>query len=308
METKNKKTGGGVEDWGATIKAMNEQATERWTQWWKTFQPASTDGGAAQEANTEAGQIMQPILAFLKQYQQAVGGMFAGLAVQDLEKGAFKFEPGEIKKWIDQITGAPAHLDPALFDGYRGLWGQLANSKFIEALAAPPADFNAGYEHPLQAGLRHVFVGAHDAVGWGPYSALRNALRDLSLAETAWRRSQSELWQVVSQAWGKVGAKVEQEIQHLAKRGETIKDGLTLMRLITAAADDLMHQTLQSEAGLEKIAASTRSALQLKRAQSKIVELISQILDVPTRSEVDAAYRMIQELKRQVRDLQKARG
>ena len=43
----------------------------------------------------------------------------------------------------------------------------------------------------------------------------------------------------------------------------------------------------------------------LRAAQNRAVELVSEIYNVPTRAEVDEAYRMIHELRKEVRALRK---
>jgi polyhydroxyalkanoate synthesis regulator phasin len=50
-----------------------------------------------------------------------------------------------------------------------------------------------------------------------------------------------------------------------------------------------------------------RAALRYRQQQHRLVAVVSGLLNVPTRAELDDAYLEIQQLKRQMRELQRSR-
>ena len=77
------------------------------------------------------------------------------------------------------------------------------------------------------------------------------------------------------------------------------------MRLWARAADEAMHTAMRSPDALEASARLVRTATRSRGQQQRVVAIASQALNIPTRAEVDEAYREIQELKRELRRLRK---
>ena len=92
----------------------------------------------------------------------------------------------------------------------------------------------------------------------------------------------------------------------MGARGEPVESLLVLIRLWANAVDAPMHATMQSERGLAVTAKAVRAATEHRQRLQKAVALASEALHVPTRADVDEAYREIQELKRELRRLKKA--
>ena len=65
--------------------------------------------------------------------------------------------------------------------------------------------------------------------------------------------------------------------------------------------EEVVHETLQSEAGLAATTALTRSALAYRRKTQQVAAIVGEALDMATRRELDEAYREIQALKRELR-------
>ena len=61
-----------------------------------------------------------------------------------------------------------------------------------------------------------------------------------------------------------------------------------------------------SDAGLALTAEVSRTATSLRIAQNRAVEVFSELYNIPTRAEVDEAYRLIHELRKELRALKKA--
>jgi polyhydroxyalkanoate synthesis regulator phasin len=159
---------------------------------------------------------------------------------------------------------------------------------------------------PLTLNLERTYGGLADAFGLAPLIELDEARRDMLLAVMAHRRAQAEYLDV---AGGAVSQGIEAMTARLAEmgaRGESVDTMLALVRLWAKTMDEAMHRAMQSPRALQASADLLRASAQSRRQQQRVVEIASEALHMPTRSEVDDAYREIQELKREVRRLRKA--
>lgn len=80
---------------------------------------------------------------------------------------------------------------------------------------------------------------------------------------------------------------------------------LALLRRWVEQLDAACHAALQSQPGLQATAATVRACSRRRLAQQQLADLGSESLGLPTRREVDDAFREIQELKREVRRLRR---
>ena len=159
--------------------------------------------------------------------------------------------------------------------------------------------------HPLLAGLRHVYAGAADAVGWGLYSKLGEALAEVSRAQGAASESQAKVWQAIGEIWTNAQARFGETLRGMVERKESFADVQAFLRGWTAALDEAAHQAMQAEAGLALTAEVNRAATSLRLAQNRAVDVFSELYNIPTRAELDEAYRLIHELRKEVRALKK---
>lgn len=157
----------------------------------------------------------------------------------------------------------------------------------------------------LRLGLERTFGGLSDAFGLQPTRALEQAWRDSLVAAAAKQRAQVEYLGLVAQAWATGTRALLRDLQAMGERGERVDSLLAFVRRWARAVDGPLHDTMQSERGLaitaKLIRASTLHSEQLRQA----VSVASEALSVPTRAEMDDAYREIQELKRELRRLRK---
>jgi len=160
--------------------------------------------------------------------------------------------------------------------------------------------------HPLLAGLRHVYAGAADAVGWGAYTKLAEALAEVGRAQSAASESQAKVWQAIGEIWTNAQNRFGHTLRGMVERRESFADVQGFLRGWTAALDEATHQSMQSDAGLALTAEVSRAATSLRIAQNRAVEVFSELYNIPTRAEVDEAYRLIHELRKELRALKKA--
>ncbi|MGH8704296.1 MAG: poly(R)-hydroxyalkanoic acid synthase subunit PhaE [Burkholderiales bacterium] len=162
-------------------------------------------------------------------------------------------------------------------------------------------------EDPLLAGLRHVFAGAHDAVGWGVYTRLAEASGELAKAQLAARDAQAKAWQQITAAWETARKRFGDELSAMTGRKESFADVQRFLRAWTRVLDAAAQEAMQSEIGLVVTAEANRAAARLRLAHNRVVELWSELYNVPTRAELDEAYRLIHELRRELRAMKKER-
>jgi len=94
-------------------------------------------------------------------------------------------------------------------------------------------------------------------------------------------------------------------LHEMGKEGKSVDSLLGLIRLWAQSTDAAMHDAMQSQPALEASAKLLRASNRARKQQQTMVALASEALNVPTRAEVDDAYREIQELKRELRRVKK---
>lgn len=284
-------------------------------QWARMFSPwlqmpgnpfvARTGAGAAAQGVPET---VKPIAEALDMTRQLLSQSYAalgaappgqdwqGLAAANAARLKTVFDAGAAaqKQWLENSTRAIGELGRAWSGG-----GQLL------PFAGPWALFDVRSTHPLLDGLDRTFSALADAFGLGPSRALRDAWRELIAADVERRKAQLDYFAVVAGAWSEVVDGVAIRLREMGARGERVDSLVALVRLWAAVAERTLHEALQSKPGLEATAAYVRAALRYRQQQNRLVETLSRLIGVPTRSEVDDGYLEIQTLKRQVRELQR---
>lgn len=160
--------------------------------------------------------------------------------------------------------------------------------------------------HPLRVGMERTFGGLGEAFGLGPMRELDQAWREMFSAGVAKERAQLEYLALVGEAWNEGTQRLLHELNAMGARGERIESLLAFIRLWAKTVDGAMHEAMQSERGLAVTAKVMRAATRHRQQLQKAVGLASESLHMPTRADVDEAYREIQELKRELRRLKKS--
>ena len=204
-------------------------------------------------------------------------------------------EPGEAFDWIEQ----------SLQDRMGDLTDRLTTMN--QALSGQPAPFDALAESmkPLSLNLERAFGGLADAFGLASSRELHQALTGMAAAAVAHRQAQAEYLGLVASALAKANDALVSQLADMGQRGESVDSVKALVRLWARAADESMHAAMRSPNALEASARLVRTATRSRAQQHRVVAIASRALNIPTRAEVDDAYREIQELKRELRRLRK---
>lgn len=171
-----------------------------------------------------------------------------------------------------------------------------------QALLGAPADLSA---NPLAVGAERTFGAFADALGMRPMRELQDALQRLAGAESERRSALAAYLGIVAQAFGQGSQQLLAHLSAMAARGEEVTSLVAFVRLWAREADSALQTALQSEAGLAATAQAMRASLQRRAELQRLVALASTALNMPTRAEVDDAFREIQQLKRELRRLKK---
>jgi hypothetical protein len=159
--------------------------------------------------------------------------------------------------------------------------------------------------NPLQIGADRTFGAFADAFGLRPMREMQEAWVELSEAETERRAAQAAYVALAAKAWAAGTRALITRLEEMRRAGEQVNTFLGFVRLWAREADRAVHAEMQSEEGLVASARAVRASGRQRAALQRLVALASQALNVPTRAEVDDAYREIQELKRELRRLKK---
>jgi hypothetical protein len=304
----------------------HEQASELYRNWWKVVEtsfrllsppvPPGLPFGLtqAQEELESVPESMQPIADALhltrRLLTQYYGALIPSLSVapggQQWESWAVA-NAARLKTYLETSMATQKQL---LESGVR------AFSNMVQAWTGESAPLSFGglwpsaetrMGNPYLEGLDRTFSALTDAFGMGPSRALRDAWRELIAADEQRRASQLEYFAVVGASWGQVIEGVAVRLNEMAVRGEQVDSILGWVRLWAGVAEKAVHEAMQSEAGLKGTSDYIRAALRYRQSRNRLVEIVSESLNVPTRAELDDAYLEIQQLKREMRELRRER-
>ena len=283
------------------------QASESLYAWWLDLIP-SLFGGSAPKAPAPAdetsplpfplGQVSQALALT----QQLLGPLYQAyfqsmVAHPEPGKAFIAFQElmqGQLQKASEGFAGIGQTLT-AVQDGGWSL------------MRAPMAMYGQAME-PLSLNLERAYGGLADAFGLAPSRELQAAGRELAAAALARQQARAEYMGLIVGALAKGCEGLLARLRVMGEKGESVDSLLALVRVWSRAVDEAMHAAMQSPKALEAAAKLVRATTRAREQQQRMVAIASEALNVPTRAEVDDAYREIQELKREMRRLRKSVG
>ena len=158
----------------------------------------------------------------------------------------------------------------------------------------------------LGASFDRTFGALSDALGFGPVRKLQEAWKDLVAASFAQNEARGNYLLLVQRAFATGLERLLHRLAEMADNGERVESVLALMRMWAVQTEEAVHEVLQSEEGLVATANVTRAGLAYRRKIQHVALILADSLDMATRSDLDEAFREIQELKREVRALRAA--
>jgi class III poly(R)-hydroxyalkanoic acid synthase PhaE subunit len=242
----------------------------------------------------EQGKPWQPDLQkLLEQWREEVttgpkraasmGGDFAQLAKSLFERWTPITAP-----WLSMVGQAAAGGHPA--DAFlAGTGGAGRMMGFGEIFQGPLSQLSVG-ELPRATVAREKM---------GKFLKVADAISDLQEAQHEYEKELSD----------GLAESVERTVEHLAKlaeKGEKLTSARELMRTWYSIADRTLMLKFNTKEFLRVQDKLTDTLMNHKKAQRDALEIVYNAMEIPTRSEIDEAYRDIHELKREVRALRRA--
>ncbi len=250
-------------------------------QAWQTVAPKVEQGKPWQPDLQKLLEQWRDELTNMPKRAASMGGDFAQLTKSLFERWTPMTAP-----WLAMLGQASSHPGAAFLGGTAGV-GQLSN--FAEMFQGPFANLSLG-ELPRATVAREKM---------GVFLKVADAFSDLQEAQTSYKKALGE----------GLATSVERTVEHLAKlaqKGEKVTSARDLMRTWFSIADKTLMEKFNTTEFLGVQDKLTVALMKHKKAQRDALEVVYAQMEIPTRSEIDEAYRDIHELKREVRALQRA--
>ena len=181
---------------------------------------------------------------------------------------------------------------------------QAMNQAWIDATSrifgATPAQLTAAFDR--------TYGALSDALGLGPARDLQAAWQEMVAAGAAQQEARAHYALLVQRALGEGLQRLMTRLAEKAAAGERVTSVLALIRLWAVTTEEVVHETLQSEAGLAATAALARAALGQRKRMRQVANILADQLDIATRHDLDEAFREIQAMKRELRALRAGRA
>lgn len=275
---------------GPTIKGVVEQMAASQTSMMR-FLELSTKAWQMIAPKVQAGEDWQSVLSdFSNQwFKQLVGGP-AGLATasKDLNE-MWRFYMEEWQKlgqpWMQSWIQSPWNLSQMM----TGAGSELAELSRLH-WDAYERSFGRMTETPRMGSNREMMATLLNS--FDTWVDFRKASADyhIILAKTS------------AQAF----EEVMKELVAISERGEKIESVRELMNLWMDTIDQTFTKLYKTEEYLNVQRELSTAVMKYRMKEQEIVEIFMKTLNLPTRSELDDAYRSLYELRREVKALKKA--
>ncbi len=162
-------------------------------------------------------------------------------------------------------------------------------------------------ESPMQAwdAYAQAFFPFLDAPTLGLNRELEEKLRRGFKAWLTYNQRSAEYQVGVAQALGNVYTRLGERMVQMAEEGQTIESLQALGDLWGEVADPAFNEVFRSEEFIRTQGALLTATMEYRLQQRGLVELLSEIYDIPTRTEVDAAHKANYEQRKQIKALAK---
>jgi class III poly(R)-hydroxyalkanoic acid synthase PhaE subunit len=256
------------------------QATEFFLKAWKVVSP-SLEAGKDWRIDLQnfSTQWSEQMTAALER------GTSMASDLSELTRSMGKDWPPAMLPWLAFVekSSAAGHLGEATLGGSANLSRLLAMESelfpFLSGLAQMP---RAGLTREKNAKLLRLMDATVDV-----------------------RRTNMKFQTAMAQGMAKAVEATIDRLAELKAKGEKITTVRGLMKLWFTSADGTLMHVFNSPEFLAIQNEMTTANNEFRIRQRALLEDVFQTLDIPTRSEIDDAYKIIQDLKREVRALKK---
>ncbi|MBK8175874.1 MAG: hypothetical protein IPK66_11590 [Rhodospirillales bacterium] len=254
-------------------------------QAWKTVAPSVEKGGAWQPDLQKLLEQWREEMTAMPQRMASAGGDFA-----QLSKALFERWTPMTAPWLSMLSQATAggHPGAGFLSGTQG-FGQIAGIGELMQMMTGGQQLGLG-ELPRATVAREKM---------GKFLKMFDSMTDLQEAQKSYQKILSD----------GISTSVERTIEHLVKlaeKGEKISSARDLMKIWYSTADRTLLEKFNTPEFLKTQEDLTVALMKHKKTRRDALEIVYNSLEIPTRSEVDEAYKDIHDLKREIRALKKA--
>ncbi|MBL8398988.1 MAG: hypothetical protein JNL84_12750 [Candidatus Accumulibacter sp.] len=210
--------------------------------------------------------------------------MGLGSHLGDFANTLTKDMPNALGPWLSFLAQAASagHIGEGMLGGTAGLSRLLAMESDASAISAVGEIPHFGLSREKNAKMLRLVDASVDV-----------------------RKASLEFHTAFAKALAKAVEATIEELSKLAAKGEKITTVRDLMRLWYRTADGSLLITFNSKEFLDIQNQFSLAQQQYKLSQRAVVEDIFRSFDIPTRTEIDDAYKVIHDLKKEVRALRK---
>lgn len=308
--------GGGMPGWPGMGGGMPGFDPSQWfnPDTWSSLQ----EGTAQRMAGNVLGMpdmMARSMNLLMKSWQTVAPKVERGDAWQpDLQKvlDQWRQQLAELPGRAQATTNEFAELTKTLFEKWTplsGPWMQMVTQ--ATAGGHPGAAFMGGTApmqrlYGFEEGLFPMLSGVADLPRATVIRQKMGKMLEAADALSDLRKAQAEFQKKMGEA---IATAVERTMEHLAKvgeKGDPITSVRDLIRTWFTIADKTLNESFTSEEFLKTQDNMIEALLTYKVKQRDALEIVYEAMDIPTKTNIDEAYRDIQELKREVRRLRRA--
>lgn len=259
----------GLGNTGTQAFAGAQDAQRMMLQFWETTTAAWSDMADAIENARDWQAVAQRWGETFA--RQTVGGAPGGFTLPDA---------AELQRQFD-----------AMWAPFQAMW---------QGLAATPADFDGGLWQMMRQGPAQ-WQGANLGLN-------REFNHKLQQAYAAWvdvQEAQATYQNQVARLWAQSYQRFLERLVARQQAGEPVESARALLMLWSESAETLFDEAFRTDAYVEAQAALLNNNLRYRQALRAVGEVFQQVLDMPTRTEVDEAHRRIYELNKAMKALKR---
>jgi poly[(R)-3-hydroxyalkanoate] polymerase subunit PhaE len=254
-------------------------------QAWKTVAPNVEKGAAWQPDLTKLLDQWRQEMVEMPKRMTSASGDFAQLSKSMFERWTPMTAP-----WLSMLNQATAggHPGAGFMTGTSGL-GQMAGMGEFLNMMQGGGQMSIG-QMPRATVAREKM---------GKFLKVIDAMNDL-------QKKQSDYQKILSDG---IATSVERTIEHLVKlseKGEKVSSPRDLMRTWYSIADKTLLQRFNTPEFIKAQEDMTAALMTHKKVKRDALEVVYESMEIPTRSEIDEAYKDIHDLKREIRALKRA--
>jgi len=231
---------------------------------------------------------------------------------------------GFMTHWFPQVTGASGDLfemtkdTQTLWQSYLSEWGPLLKPWLSSAIGVTGSGHLGEMILGGSTGLDRLLMMGQDDFQTGPFvgfaeipsiGVTREHQAKILRAFDAFvdlRKVMLEFNKMTTGALSKAVEAVMEALMEKGKKGEKIRSVRDLNRLWLESADKVFTEMYASEEYLKAQRELSAAGMSYKLMQQEMVEMVLKGLNLPTRSELDDAYKTLYELRKEVKALKKA--